>query len=89
MKFSDFIGLLKKVIPVDKTFYRGTERESYDDDHIMAVQSWSMNIKTAKMFGTYIWKTIDPVKGIQISDVAYLYGQLIKIYNFINNQKYD
>lgn len=83
----DFIGLLKKVIPVDKTFYRGTERESYDDDHIMVVQSWSMNIKTAKMFGTYIWKTIDPVKGIQISDVAYLYGHLHDQYVMIGDSQ--
>lgn len=83
----DFIGILKKIIPVDKTFYRGTEHESYDEKHIMMVQSWSMNVKTAKMFGEYIWQTTSPARGVQISDVAYLYGHLHDEYIMIGDSQ--
>lgn len=68
------LEILIKVKPVDKVFYRGVEKENYDDNHIMGVQSWSINENTAKLFGNIIYKTIKPSKGVCISDIYYWNG---------------
>lgn len=70
------IDIISRIEPVDKTFYRGVETENYDASHIMPVQSWSANIKTAKMFGRYIFQTIGPVQGFEIANVYYWFDSL-------------
>ena len=55
-------------------FYRGTEYENQNETHIMNVQSWTPNIQTAKMFGSYIYKTIAPVKAVELSNIFYWHG---------------
>lgn len=68
------VGILSKVKPVGKVFYRGVEREGYDEKHIMRFQSWSENKDTAKMFGDHIRETTVPSRGVRLSDVYYLSG---------------
>lgn len=70
------VSVIKRVQPINKTFYRGVESENYDDEHIMPVQSWSANIATAKMFGHHIYQTVGPVKGVEIGDIYYWHGSL-------------
>lgn len=65
------LHILSKTTPVDKTFYRGTDTQQYDDSHIMAVQSWSLSEQTAKMFGKYIWKTAGNVTGVEVANIYY------------------
>lgn len=65
------LHILSKTNPVDKTFYRGTDTQHYDDHHIMAVQSWSLNEQTAKMFGQYLWKTVGRVIGVEVANIYY------------------
>ena len=70
------ISIINRVVPIDKTFYRGVETEGYDDHHIMRLQSWAMNRQAASWFGDYIFETIGPVKGIEVGNIYYWYGLL-------------
>lgn len=70
------VSIVQRVKPIDKVFYRGTETESYDDKHVMAVQSWSLNVATAKMFGDHIWQTVGKVQGIEIGEIFYMRDML-------------
>jgi DNA polymerase III sliding clamp (beta) subunit (PCNA family)/ribosomal protein S18 acetylase RimI-like enzyme len=68
------LKILDKVKPVDKVFYRGVDEERYDDYHIMKVQSWTPSKDIAEMFGSYVYKTTTPSKGVEVSDIYYLNG---------------
>lgn len=68
------MSILSRVTPVDNTFYRGVERRDYDDDHIMKVQSWSVNKNTAEIFGRYIYQTTAPCVGVELGSIYYWNG---------------
>jgi len=67
------VSVLKRVIPVDKTFFRGSDG---DKQHPMPFQSWTPAIDIARMFADSgaLYKTIEPVKGVEINNVFYWYG---------------
>lgn len=66
-----FVNIIARIAPISEVFYRGVEQSGYDSRHIMPVQSWSVSIHTAKMFGDVIFKNTMPVKGIEIGNVFY------------------
>lgn len=70
------ISTIKRIKPFNKTMFRGVEREDYDDHHVMALQSWSPSIYTAKMFGNVIYQTVGPVRGIEVGEVYYWHDNL-------------
>ena len=70
------LSIMKRIIPIDKTFYRGVDHEGYDDKHIMKIQSWSPNILTVAMFGDTIYRTVGGVVGFEIGQVYYWHGSL-------------
>lgn len=70
------VSIMKRIMPVDKTFYRGVEYEDYDNKHIMTIQSWATSVKVAKYFGDIIYQTMGSVKGIELSNLFYWNGLL-------------
>lgn len=70
------VSIMKKIQPVDKTFYRGVEFETQDDKHIMPIQSWATSVKVASYFGDIIYQTIGPVKGVELSNIFYFNEQI-------------
>jgi len=70
------VSIMKKIIPIDNTFYRGVEFESQDDKHIMGVQSWATSVKVAKYFGDIIYTTKGSVKGVELSNIFYFNEQI-------------
>ena len=73
---SFIVAILKRIEPTNDTFYRGVEREGYDDDHIMPFQSWAGNIDAARWFGNIIYKTVGPVKAVEMNHIDYWNGLL-------------
>lgn len=70
------VSIMKRIQPVDKTFYRGVEFETQDDKHIMPIQSWATSVKVASYFGDIIYQTVSPVKGIELASTFYFNQQL-------------
>jgi hypothetical protein len=63
---------MKRIKPMDKTFYRGVEFESQDEKHIMPIQSWATSVKVANYFGDIIYQTIGPVQGVELGSIFYI-----------------
>lgn len=59
-----------------KQFQYSIEREGYDDNHIMPFQSWAGNIDAARWFGNIIYKTVGPVKAVEMNHIDYWNGLL-------------
>ena len=70
------VSILKRIKPIDQTFYRGVEIENYDDKHIMPIQSWATSVHVAKYFGDIIYETLGPVKGVELNSLFYWNGML-------------
>jgi len=70
------IATLNKVEPSTHTFYRGVEREDYDDKHIMPFQSWAGNIDAARWFGNVIYQTVGPTKAVEVNHIDYWHNLL-------------
>ena len=70
------VSIMKRITPVDKTFYRGVEFETQDDKHIMPIQSWATSVKVASYFGDIIYQTVGKVQGVELSSIFY-YNQQV------------
>ena len=70
------VATLNKVEPSTHTFYRGVEREDYDDKHIMPFQSWAGNIDAARWFGNVIYQTVGPAKAVEVNHIDYWHNLL-------------
>ena len=68
--------IIEKIQPLDKTFYRGVESETQDEEHIMSVQSWATSMKVAGYFGDIIYETVGKVKGAELGNIFYLNEKL-------------
>lgn len=66
------VSIMKRIKPMDKTFYRGVEFESQDEKHIMPIQSWATSVKVASYFGDIIYQTIGPVQGVELGSIFYI-----------------
>lgn len=66
------VSIMKRIEPMDKTFYRGVETETQDDKHIMPIQSWATSVKVASYFGDIIYQTVGKVQGVELGSVFYI-----------------
>jgi hypothetical protein len=86
---SYIVSVLKRIKPENRTLYRGVDREGYDDTHIMLFQSWAANVDTAKLFGRHIYKTVGPVKAVELSSIDYWSGLLYGGSNGLGDNQYE
>lgn len=73
---NEIISIIKRIVPIKKTLFRGTENEYYDEFHTMPIQSWSENNETAKHFGNTIKRNTSTIQGIKLQNIYYWNGLL-------------